>query len=111
MRYFVMIALGVLMLALGISMAAHDRSPLSVPHGMQQCNQDSDCDYADTSCSGCCEYRAIAKASAQDYELLHRKHCAGYQGGVCECVALGTPVFTCVNHRCKLSYKTSPPVH
>jgi hypothetical protein len=100
-----MITLGLLLLLACFAFADGYKEPLPVPANMQHCKTDKDCDYTDTSCSGCCAYEAIAKISQPAYTETHRTYCKDYSAGVCECASSGLPVFTCVQQRCKLSFR------
>ncbi|MBI1276159.1 hypothetical protein GC177_09340 [bacterium] len=91
-----------------IAFPAHADVDLPVPEAFQQCSQDSDCDRADTDCGDCCQYQPIARIHQSAYYQLRTRQCANNNGPVCECRPPGEPVFTCENHRCKLSYKNLP---
>lgn len=55
---------------------------------MKACSADAECTLVATGCDFCCQQQAINAAFADRYEREFGQACSGYQGGVCDCIAL-----------------------
>lgn len=74
--------------------------PTAITEAMRVCETNADCIQIDRSCSGCCNYDAVAKGKKDVFDKAYHASCGDYKGAVCECYDPDYKKPACVEHRC-----------